>query len=211
MKIIRLNEVDSTQKYLKECISRNEYETPLCVTTKIQTSGVGSRGNSWVGKEGNLFFSFALKKIDLPKDLPLQSASIYFTFILKDILEKKGSKLFLKWPNDFYINDKKIGGAITSVSKDLLFCGIGLNLLKIDESFGKLDIEIDIDEVLELYFKEIEKKTSWKQIFSLFKIEFRHSKKFQATIDDVKVSLEKAILNSDGSIQIENKKVFSLR
>lgn len=211
MKIIRLNEVDSTQKYLKEYISNNKYEVPLCVTAKIQRAGMGSRGNSWIGKEGNLFFSFVLKKESLPPDLPLQSASIYFTFILKDILEKKGSKLFLKWPNDFYMNDKKIGGAITSVSKDLLFCGIGLNLLEVDDSFGKLDIKIDIDEILELYFKEIEKKSSWKQIFSLFKIEFKHSKKFQATIDDVKVSLEKAILNSDGSIQIENKKVFSLR
>ncbi|AXK48283.1 biotin--[acetyl-CoA-carboxylase] ligase [Aliarcobacter trophiarum LMG 25534] len=211
MKIIRLYEVDSTQKYLKEYVSKNDKELPLCVTAKIQTSGVGSRGNSWVGTDGNLFFSFALKKENLPQDLPLQSASIYFTFILKEILEKKGSKLFLKWPNDFYIEDKKIGGAITSISKDILFCGIGLNLFEVDSSFGKLDIKLDINEVLELYFKEIEKKTSWKQIFSLFKIEFIHSKKFQATIDNVKVSLEKAILNSDGSIQIENKKVFSLR
>ncbi len=38
-----------------------------------------------------------------------------------------------------------------------------------------------------------------------------HSKNFQATVDGIKVSLENAILNSDGSIQIENKKVFSLR
>ena len=66
-------------------------------------------------------------------------------------------------------------------------------------------------EILNLYFIEIEKKIPWKQIFSLFKIEFMHSKNFQATVDGVKVSLENAILNSDGSIQIENKKVFSLR
>ncbi len=38
-----------------------------------------------------------------------------------------------------------------------------------------------------------------------------HSKNFQATVDGVKVSLENAILNSDGSIQIENKKVFSFK
>lgn len=211
MKIIRLNEVNSTQSYLKEHIQKNAYKNPLCVTSKIQTAGVGSRGNSWIGKDGNLFFSFVLSKDDLPKDLPLQSASIYFTYILKDILAKKGSKLFLKWPNDFYIENRKIGGAITSTNKDLLFCGIGLNLIEVDENFGKLDIKVDIDDVLNLYFIDIEKKISWKQIFSLFKIEFMHSKNFQATVDGIKVSLEDAILNSDGSIQIENKKVFSLR
>ena len=46
MKIIRLNEVDSTQSYLKEYIQKNGYNNPLCVTSKIQTAGVGSRGNS---------------------------------------------------------------------------------------------------------------------------------------------------------------------
>ncbi|MFW3328905.1 biotin--[acetyl-CoA-carboxylase] ligase, partial [Aliarcobacter butzleri] len=56
-----------------------------------------------------------------------------------------------------------------------------------------------------------EKKISWKQIFSDFKIEFEKSKKFQTTIDNQKISLESAILNDDGSIQINNKKVFSLR
>ena len=113
--------------------------------------------------------------------------------------------------HDFYIKNRKIGGAITSTNKELLFCGIGLNLIEVDDSFGKLDISIDIDEILNLYFIEIEKKIPWKQIFSLFKIEFMHSKNFQATVDGIKVSLGNAILNSDGSIQIENKKVFSLR
>ena len=211
MKIIKLKEVNSTQLYLKEYIQKNAYEKPLCIVADLQTAGVGSRGNSWIGKEGNLFFSFVVSKDNLPKDLPLQSASIYFTYILKDILQKSGSKLFLKWPNDFYIKNRKIGGAITSTNKELLFCGIGLNLIEVDENFGKLDIKVDIDDVLNLYFIDIEKKISWKQIFSLFKIEFMHSKNFQATVDGIKVSLEDAILNSDGSIQIENKKVFSLR
>ena len=74
-----------------------------------------------------------------------------------------------------------------------------------------MDIKIDIDELLNEYFENISKKIEWKQIFSLFKVEFRHSKKFQATIDGIKVSLENAILNGDGSIQINDKKVFSLR
>ncbi|MCR8710391.1 biotin--[acetyl-CoA-carboxylase] ligase [Aliarcobacter butzleri] len=211
MKIIRLDEVDSTHKYLKECILKNEYTSPLCIVTDLQTQGIGSRGNSWIGKKGNLFFSFALDINSLPKDLPLQSTSIYFTYILKNILKNLGSQVWIKWPNDFYIENKKIGGTITSMSKNLIFCGIGLNLLDVEKEYEKLDIKIDVDEVLKNYFFEIEKKISWKQIFSDFKIEFEKSKKFQTTIDNQKISLESAILNDDGSIQINNKKVFSLR
>ncbi|MCT7625865.1 biotin--[acetyl-CoA-carboxylase] ligase [Aliarcobacter butzleri] len=211
MKIIRLDEVDSTHKYLKEYILKNEYTSPLCIVTDLQTQGIGSRGNSWIGKKGNLFFSFALDINSLPKDLPLQSTSIYFTYILKNILKNLGSQVWIKWPNDFYIENKKIGGTITSMSKNLIFCGIGLNLLDVEKEYEKLDIKIDVDEVLKNYFFEIEKKTSWKQIFSDFKIEFEKSKKFQTTIDNQKISLESAILNDDGSIQINNKKVFSLR
>ncbi|MCG3678861.1 biotin--[acetyl-CoA-carboxylase] ligase [Aliarcobacter butzleri] len=211
MKIIRLDEVDSTHKYLKEYILKNEYTSPLCIVTDLQTQGIGSRGNSWIGKKGNLFFSFALDINSLPKDLPLQSTSIYFTYILKNILKNLGSQVWIKWPNDFYIENKKIGGTITSMSKNFIFCGIGLNLLDVEKEYEKLDIKIDVDEVLKNYFFEIEKKISWKQIFSDFKIEFEKSKKFQTTIDNQKISLESAILNDDGSIQINNKKVFSLR
>lgn len=211
MKIIRLDEVDSTHKYLKEYILKNEYKSPLCIVTDLQTQGIGSRGNSWIGKKGNLFFSFALDINSLPKDLPLQSTSIYFTYILKNILKNLASQVWIKWPNDFYIENKKIGGTITSMSKNLIFCGIGLNLLDVEKEYEKLDIKIDVDEVLKNYFFEIEKKISWKQIFSDFKIEFEKSKKFQTTIDNQKISLQSAILNDDGSIQINNKKVFSLR
>ena len=211
MKIIRLDEVDSTHKYLKDYISKNEYINPLCIVTDLQTQGIGSRGNSWIGRKGNLFFSFTLDINSLPKDLPLQSISIYFTYILKNILKNIGSQVWIKWPNDFYIENKKIGGTITSMSKNLIFCGIGLNLLDVEKEYEKLDIKIEVDEVLKNYFFEIEKKISWKQIFSDFKIEFEKSKKFQTTIDNQKISLESAILNDDGSIQINNKKVFSLR
>ena len=211
MKIIRLEQVNSTHTYLKEYILKNGFEESLCIFTDYQTNGLGSRGNSWSGKKGNLFFSFVIKKEFLPSDLPLQSVTIYVSFILKKILKDLGSKIWLKWPNDFYIDNKKIGGTITTVSKDLIYCGIGLNLLAVDEAFGKLDIKIDVNNVLESYFKLLGEKILWKQIFSDFRIEFQHSKKFQTTIDDQKVSLENAILNEDGSIQVNNKKVFSLR
>ncbi len=211
MKIIKLKEIDSTHRYIKDYIKENGYEEPLCIFSDYQTQGIGSRGNSWLGKEGNLFFSFVLDGSFLPDDLPMQSSSIYFSYILKDVLKELGSKVWLKWPNDFYLDDKKIGGTITTVSTNLLYCGLGINLKEVSNDFGKLDITIDIDNMLKNYFFNLEKKIFWKQIFSEFKVEFQYSKKFQATIDNQKISLENVMLNEDGSIQVNNKKVFSLR
>lgn len=211
MKIIRLDKVDSTHTYLKDYINLNSYIEPLCVYTDLQTNGIGSRGNSWTGKKGNLFFSFVINKNLLPSDLPIQSASIYFSYLLKEVLTNMNSKLWLKWPNDFYMGDKKIGGTITNISKDLVYCGIGLNLISVGEEFGKLDISVHKEDVLNKYFLNIQKNNSWKQIFSEFKIEFENSRRFCATIDNEKVSLQNAILNEDGSVELNNKKVFSLR
>ena len=211
MKIIFLEEVNSTHIYLKELINKQGYSYPICICANMQTDGIGSRGNSWQGKKGNLFFSFVLKKDDLPNDLQMQSASIYFSYLLKNILVNKGSRLWLKWPNDFYIEDKKIGGTITTVAKDLIYCGIGLNLLDVIDEYGKLDIKIDKKECLGVYFDSLEKRSSWKEIFSQFKIEFDKSKQFKATINNKKISLENAVLFNDGSIEINNTRVFSLR
>lgn len=211
MKIINLEEVDSTHTYLKNYIINNSYTKPLCIVTRNQTNGIGSRGNTWNGLEGNLFFSFVLTKEDLPKDLPLQSTSIYFSFVLKKILCEFGSKLWLKWPNDFYLEDKKIGGTITSFSNKLVYCGIGINLNKVSSDFGFLDISLDINDLLNKYFSKLENTSSWQKTLNEYVVEFNRSKKFHVTLDNEKVSLKKAILNNDGSIQINNKKVFSLR
>ena len=211
MKIIVLDHVDSTHSYLKNHIQTEGFLEPLCIATTLQTNGIGSRGNVWIGQRGNLFFSFVLKKSSLPNDLPLQSASIYFSYILKMVLEEKGSKIWLKWPNDFYTDNKKIGGTITSVNSELIYCGIGLNLEKVDEEYGYLDIKMSPNEILNDYFLKLEKLILWKHIFSEFKIEFQKSRFFKSTVNGEKVSLKNAVLNDDGSVSLGDKKVFSLR
>jgi len=211
LQIVYLEEVDSTHKYLKNYINKNGYQNPIAIVTQNQTNGIGSRDNSWDGKLGNLFFSFIIHKNLLPPDLPIQSSSIYFSYLLKEILEDYGSKVWIKWPNDFYIKNKKIGGTITNLSGELLYCGIGLNLNCVNDKFGYLDIEFNLKKGLKFYFDSIDKKVLWKHIFSKYSIEFKKSKDMNTTILNKKVSLCDAILNDDGSIFVDNKKVFSLR
>jgi len=211
LEIVYLKSVDSTHKYLQNFIQTTGYKNPLVVVTQNQTDGIGSRNNQWIGHQGNLFFSFVVDKSYIPDDLQVQSYSIYFSFILKEILAQKGSKIWFKWPNDFYIEGSKIGGVITNIKGDLIYCGIGINLININDTYNSLDIDINIELLLKEYFISIEEKKSWKQIFSKFSIEFEKSKVYKTTINDKKVSLSTAQLLGDGSIVIDNKKVFSLR
>ncbi len=211
MQTLYLDSVDSTQKYLKNLLINDNTTLPIAVVAKRQTNGIGSRENSWDGVDGNLFLSFAISLKDLTKDLKLESASIYFAYILKETLQELNSDVWLKWPNDFYLDDKKVGGMITHVVKDILVCGVGLNLINAPKEFAKLDIKISIDKLLNKYFKSIEKNYSWKQIFSKYQIEFCRNQNFFTHDKNLRISLEDARLQSDGSIMIDNKRIYSLR
>ena len=97
------DELPSTHQHLIDGLKLGTFEAPLGIGVDRQTNGVGSRGNSWIGGEGNLFFSFCVEEKHLPKDLPLASISIYFSALVKEILANQGSMVWLKWPNDFYL------------------------------------------------------------------------------------------------------------
>ncbi|MDD5373599.1 MAG: biotin--[acetyl-CoA-carboxylase] ligase [Sulfurimonas sp.] len=211
MQILYLDSVDSTQKYLKELIKENRISSPCAVVANSQTAGVGSRGNSWSGVENNLFLSFAFLQKNLPQDLKLESASIYFSYILKETLSEFDSQVWLKWPNDFYINDQKVGGMITNLIEETIICGVGLNIAHAPEGFAKLDVNLDRDELIKKYFKNIEKKSSWKQVFSKYKIEFYKNQNFYTHSENLIISLKNASLQSDGSIVVNGERIYSLR
>jgi len=211
LKIDFFKSIGSTQIHLKELLKNRSVKTPLAIVADIQTNGVGSRDNSWSSQEGNLFLSFALPLSSLPHDLKLESASIYFSYILKEILEEFGSNVWLKWPNDFYIQNKKMGGMITTILDSNIICGVGINLKSAPQSFSKLDVDIQRDELLEKYFINIEKKRLWKQVFSKFKLEFYRNQNFFTHVNNRKVSLSKAVLESDGSLTINGERIYSLR
>ena len=211
MEILYFNSLESTQSYLVEVLKSQKVSTPICVLTKEQTEGIGSRDNSWEGGEGNLFFSFAVSLEDLPKDLALSSASIYFSFIMKELLVKYDKEVWLKWPNDLYQKSEKIGGTITKKFDNILICGMGINLQKNSNSFKALNLNVEPIFLLKEYLLALEKYPTWKQVFSQYKIEFQRSREFFTHIDGHKKTLKDATLSEDGSLIIDNKRVYSIR
>jgi len=211
LEILSFNTLPSTQLYLLEKLRDKSCSLPIAVLAKEQTNGVGSRDNTWEGGRGNLFFSLAIPLESLPKDLPLNSASIYFSFLMKQVLLKYTDDIWLKWPNDLYHNQSKIGGTITKKVDNIFLCGMGINLQKNQNNFESLNLDIEPLFLLEKYLCELEKYPSWKQIFSQYRIEFDRSKVFFTHINSEYKSLENAILSEDGSLIIDNKRVYSIR
>ncbi len=157
----------------------------------------------------NLYMSFYTK--DIPNDLPIQSISIYYSTILKLILKENDSKAFVKWPNDIYLGTKKIGGVICSKIKDKVICGIGLNILSAPNEAGVLDIDLDLKSLLKAFFVKIEKILSWKDIFECYKNDFELSRLLSFKDNGKVYSLSEANLYSDGSILVNDRRIYSLR
>lgn len=211
MDIYWFESLDSTQSYLIEELKAARLSAPVCIGTQSQTSGKGSRGNNWVGEEGNLFISIAIERSMLPSDLKLESSSIYLAFLMKQLMNALGSTLWLKWPNDFYLGNKKVGGVITNLVGETLVCGIGMNLVSAPEDFEKIDIAIAPYDLTKAYSELFKNLPSWKQIFSNYRIEFENSREFFTHNNNEKVTLQRAVLLEDGSLMCDGQRIFSLR
>lgn len=214
MEILYFDKLNSTHLFLVDAIKTSKLKAPLAIVANSQSGGIGSGENRWISLDGNLFLSFGVKVSDLSDDMPLNSASIYFAFILKEYLNKLGSRVWIKWPNDFYIGDRKVGGLITKlINDDVLICSLGLNIKSSPKEFAKLDIDVDRDKVLNDYIRKVTDSISWKYIFSKFEIEFNRSRgySFMDKRSGKRLSLKYATIQKDGSIIVKNRKVFSLR
>lgn len=211
METIWFDTLPSTQTHLIEQIKDGSLKAPVCIAAHAQPGGIGSRGNKWEHGDGNLFFSFAVPLAQLPHDLKVESASVYFMYILKELLTAKGSRCWVKWPNDIYINEQKIGGAITFYdNKNTIFiCGIGLNVAS-EVGFGKCDIKVDKKSLLNEYLSIFRALPSWRDIFIKFQVEFEKTIGMSAYVKSFGESVNIS-LNDDGSLSVDNKKVFSLR
>ena len=205
IKYVYYPEITSTQKVLINDFKNKKIKENICYWSDYQTDGIGSRGNKWIGKRGNLFFSFLVNK-NIFSNVPLQSFSIYFGWILKKVLNKNGSSAILKWPNDIYLlkeKPKKIGGIITNIFNDFLVVGIGLNTkFSPSNEFDSLDINIKNVKILEDFFNEIFLIYKFEDIMREFKNEFYKTKHILKIDGD---------LDFDGALIKNNKKVYSKR
>lgn len=120
IKCIHLKEVDSTQKYIKRKIEKDNNQENFCVYADKQIKGYGRTG-SWESSKGGLFYSYYLQK-------KRKNLGIIIILAVKKTLNKYISNHYIKLPNDIYIENKKISGVLAEEFLDGYIIGIGINV-----------------------------------------------------------------------------------
>ncbi len=131
--LIHLKTVDSTNNYAMQCIQNKNAEHGTVILAEYQTGGKGQGRNKWTSeKNANLLFSIILKP-----DFLAATRQFYLSMAVANglsvFLRRYSQEVFIKWPNDIYIANKKVSGILieNTVMGNYLndsVIGIGINV-----------------------------------------------------------------------------------
>ena len=129
MKLENFEILPSTQDYIKE---RRAFGQNLIVTAKRQTGGKGTKGRSFSSNEGGVYLS----KLTFHENFPAKEAFKIMAGAAVAICETLCCfelAPVIKWPNDIFVNGKKICGILIEnvfsgkyISSSIV--GVGLNV-----------------------------------------------------------------------------------
>lgn len=209
-KLIRLEEVNSTNEFLKKYYMANPNEPEgLVVSAKNQYDGRGQKSNIWESESAkNLTFSILLK----PNILIANQFDItkIISIGLINFLKSNNILAKIKWPNDIYVGDTKIAGVLientishSKIKSSIVGVGLNVNQIHFNQKLGnasslslltgqKFNLEKILNEIL-CYID---------QCYLLYK-----TGAYKALSDDYLFNLFR--FNEDGYYEIENNKVFA--
>ncbi len=136
-KYIFFQEIGSTNSYAKQQV----FDDGAVVVAQRQKTGRGRRGRKWISTGKGLYFSIVLKpKIPLNE---LLRFSLIFPLSILDTLSAYGIPANIKWPNDVYLNEKKLSGILIESDTEgevanRVIVGIGINVNDTKEEFREI-------------------------------------------------------------------------
>jgi len=165
---LHLPQCQSTNDEIQSMLTLHESSVPegFVLSTGYQTAGRGQRGSLWQSEpEKNLLFSLLLRPDFLEPRFAFRLTATVATGVANALAEICPD-LKLKWPNDVYVNDRKLGGmlietVISGNSIDRAICGIGLNVNQLslpEQAISLAEIsgrELDTEDLLRLIYREI--------------------------------------------------------
>ena len=103
MKFVFLEEIDSTNKYVKENLE--ELADKTVVYANSQTAGRGRMQRVWNSNSGdNIYASIVLKPSTELKEV-YSNLTQYLSLTLTEVFEQYNVFPTIKWPNDVYVNN----------------------------------------------------------------------------------------------------------
>ena len=119
--------IDSTSDEIKK-IYNIKSKNKLIVVSNEQTKGHGTYKKTWISpKNSGLYASWLINNYTGEiKLLPLLAG----LSCLRSLQDLTQNIIFLKWPNDLILCNKKLGGILVEKYKEEIIIGVGINLFK---------------------------------------------------------------------------------
>ena len=131
--LVYIPQTDSTNNFVKNFAQIYPQSEFVVAYTNFQTSGRGQRGNSWESEQGkNLLFSLLCRPTFMKADRQF-ALSQAISLSIKEELDTIAEGFRIKWPNDIYWHERKIGGILienelNGRNLETAIIGVGLNL-----------------------------------------------------------------------------------
>ena len=144
MRLDTITQTESTNSLLRKWIIERrslnlEVFSPWAIAADFQTAGRGAGENKWYSSRGkNILTSiFFEPKIHAPQQFVF---NIFFSVASRDLIAEQLPDVKIKWPNDIFVNNKKIAGiliehSVKGSNLDFSIAGIGININ--EDSFPK--------------------------------------------------------------------------
>jgi BirA family biotin operon repressor/biotin-[acetyl-CoA-carboxylase] ligase len=156
--LIIIKQIDSTNNFLKDSLSNSKPLTEgTVIMAESQYAGRGQQQNRWHSEAGkNLTFSILLKPVFLPVGQQFDLTRAISLGIINALEPILGDKLKIKWPNDIYYADGKLGGILIEnlvqghqIKNSVI--GIGLN---INQEIFPLDVPnaVSLNQILHRHY-----------------------------------------------------------
>ncbi len=219
VKCFLFTEIDSTNTYLK--LLDENIKKAVCIA-ESQTAGRGRFGRTWISPKGkNIYCS-----IQYPISDPhlLAGLSAHIAYIIAEVIKKNIGpfEVALKWPNDIYVDGKKIAGILIELlstnhklSKAIIGFGINVNmtLAPLDNSWTSLTLLTGrtferaalLTDILKALFVSLDNAeyTNPKQWQTL---DMLYNKKICVRLNDKKLCGIAKGINQDGSLNLLTSK-----
>lgn len=124
--------IDSTNQYLLDRL--NELQSGDACVAEYQQAGRGRRGRKWFSPFGsNLYLSMYWRLEQGPA--AAIGLSLVIGIVIAEVLQSLGAdKVRVKWPNDLYLQDRKLSGILVELTGKTgdaaqIVSGAGINLM----------------------------------------------------------------------------------
>jgi BirA family biotin operon repressor/biotin-[acetyl-CoA-carboxylase] ligase len=126
---------DSTNERAKE-LAMADVGGGLVVTADEQTAGRGRRGNAWFAPPGSCLLYSALVRPFAAADAPLLPLAVPLA-VCEAAEAVAPVRCQVKWPNDIWIDERKVSGVLVEARPDegWAVVGVGLNVAITDDEF----------------------------------------------------------------------------